>query len=176
MKRVRDLFHKARAHCPSIIFFDEIDGLFLSREGELFEETRKIIGTILEELDGLEERHGIMVLGATNRLNDIDPALIRPGRFDRLIEIPLPDTHGRLEIFKVHTHKLHLADDVNLIELAELSATMSGAEIGVVCQKAAYSALKKHMKTKNIDIEAIEDARGIVIGSQDLIDAVNEVK
>ena len=158
-KLVKELFNNAREYKPSIIFLDEFDGLFTSRDKGMYEATRRMLGVFLQELDGLEELKGTVVLAATNRYEDLDPAIIRPGRFDRIIEIPLPDSQGRRQIFGIHTKKMPLSD-VNFDELAKITEEYSGADIESVCQRAGYNALRKYMKERNVKID---DIRGVAI-------------
>jgi transitional endoplasmic reticulum ATPase len=154
-KRVREVFEDARRYTPSIIFMDEIDALFTSREKNMHEATRRMLGAFLEELDGLEELKGVTVLAATNRLQDLDPALIRSRRFDKKIEIPLPGLEGRKQIFSIHTKNMPLGE-VNFDELGKLTEGYSGADIEAICQRASYNALKRFKNLKNLKIEEIK--------------------
>ena len=143
-KTLRELFRKARQAAPCIIFIDEIDSIAHIRGTEDFDSgvTERVVDTLLTEMDGLSELKGVVVIGATNRPDAIDPALLRPGRFDKIIEIPMPDREARLEIFKVHTKRMPLAKDVKLEELAELTEGYTGAEIENVVREAGMNAIR----------------------------------
>lgn len=151
-KAVRKIFKKARQVAPCIIFFDEIDAIAQMRgldEGNRAVE--RVVNQLLTEMDGLEELEGVIVIGATNRPDILDPALLRPGRFDRLVYVRPPDKKSRLAIFKIHTRNMPLADDVDLEELAELTEGYVGADIEAVCREAVMLALRE-----NIDAEKVE--------------------
>lgn len=170
-KGVREVFRKARQAAPCIIFFDEIDALIPKRGGgDSSHVTENVVSQILTEIDGLEELHGVLVIGATNRLDIVDSALLRPGRFDRIIEVPKPDAVGRKHIFEIHTKKKPLAPDVSLDKLVEATDGYTGAEIAAVCSRAAISALKRHVSG---DVQSYKD---IKITQQDLEAAVKKIK
>lgn len=136
---------RARAAQPAVIFFDELDGLVGARSEEGAEQSvgDRVISQLLQELDGVAERETVIVIGATNRVDCLDPALLRPGRFDRLIEVPLPDLKTRLAILRLHTQKMPLGADVQLSELGKETAGYSGADIESLCQQAGFKALEK---------------------------------
>ncbi|MEM2974417.1 MAG: AAA family ATPase, partial [Candidatus Micrarchaeia archaeon] len=143
-KAIREIFRKARMSAPCIIFIDELDAIAAARGGA-DEGTRvgeRVVNTLLLELDGLEELKNIVVLAATNRPDIIDPALMRPGRFDSFIEIPFPDEKTRLEILKVHTKKMPLAKDVDLAKINEKMRGYSGADVEGVCREAGMNAIR----------------------------------
>ncbi len=171
-KGIREIFRKARQVAPCIIFFDEIDALVPRRGsgGSGSHVSENVVSQILTEIDGLEELHNVLIIGATNRLDIVDEALLRPGRFDRIIEVPNPDTKGRQHIFKIHTKKKPLANDVNIAKLVELTDSFSGAEIAAVTNRAAITALKRYVDDKSQNVNEIK------ITQQDLIDAVDKVK
>ncbi|MEW6044546.1 MAG: CDC48 family AAA ATPase [Thermoproteota archaeon] len=170
-KGVREVFRKARQAAPCIIFFDEIDALAPRRSGtDSSHVSENVVSQILTEIDGLEELHNVLIIGATNRLDIVDEALLRPGRFDRVIEVPKPDAAGREHIFKIHTKKKPLASDVDLTKLVEITNGYTGAEIAAVCNRAAIAALRRHVSGQ------AENIRDIKITQQDLIDAVEKVK
>jgi len=127
-KRVRDLFKKAKQVAPCIIFFDEIDALAPRRGIGMHEASERIVAQLLTEISGIEEVKNVVLIAATNRPDLVDPALLRPGRLDKLVFIPPPDEKARLEILKVHTRKVPLAKDVNLEELAKRTEGYSGAD------------------------------------------------
>ncbi|MEM0330496.1 MAG: AAA family ATPase, partial [Archaeoglobaceae archaeon] len=133
---------KARQVAPCIIFFDEIDAIAQMRgldEGSRAVE--RVLNQLLIEMDGLEELHGVVVIGATNRPDILDPALLRPGRFDRLVYVKPPDRKSRLSIFRIHTKNMPLAEDVDLEELAEITEGYVGADIEAICREAVMLAL-----------------------------------
>jgi len=171
-KGVREIFRKARQAAPCIIFLDEIDALVPRRGhgGSESHATESVVSQILTEIDGLEELQNVLIIGATNRLDIVDEALLRPGRFDRIIEISNPDSKGREHIFRIHTKKKPLANDVNITKLVELTSGFSGAEIGAVANRAAITALKRYVSGK------IQNLKEIKISQQDLIDAIDKVK
>jgi transitional endoplasmic reticulum ATPase len=143
---LREVFRKARQAAPCIIFFDEIDAL-VTRRGQSSDSDvmERVVSQLLTEMDGLEELKGVTVLAATNRPDKVDPALLRPGRFDLVIEMPLPDTTARLEILHVHTRRLPLAADVDLVGLAERIPGFAGADIEGFCRRAALAAVREHL-------------------------------
>jgi len=171
-KGVREIFRKARQASPCIIFLDEVDALVPRRGsgGSESHVTESVVSQILTEIDGLEELNDVLIVGATNRLDIVDEALLRPGRFDRIIEVPNPDSKGRQHIFEIHTKKKPLGNDVNIAKLVELTDGFSGAEIGAVANRAAIIALKRYVGGKSQNIKEIK------ISQQDLIDAVDKVK
>ncbi|MFH1941756.1 MAG: CDC48 family AAA ATPase [bacterium] len=143
-KGVREMFKKARQAAPCILFFDEIDAIAPMRSagGGDSHVTERVISQLLTELDGIEGLKNVVILAATNRLDMVDPAILRPGRFDSLIELPKPDEHARLEIFKVHAKDKPLAKDVNLKSLAKITDGMVGADIESLCKKAGMLAIE----------------------------------
>jgi len=171
-KGVREIFRKARQAAPCIIFLDEVDALVPRRGsgGSESHVTESVVSQILTEIDGLEELHDVLIIGATNRLDIVDEALLRPGRFDRIIEVPNPDSKGREQILKIHTRKKPLSGDVNLSRLIELTQGFSGAEIAAVANRAAIAALKRYVGGKSNNIKEIK------VTQQDLLDAIDKVK
>ena len=171
-KGVREIFRKARQASPCIIFLDEVDALVPRRGsgGSESHVTENVVSQILTEIDGLEELHDVLIIGATNRLDIVDEALLRPGRFDRIIEVPNPDSKGREQIFKIHTKKKPLAEDVNISKLVELTDGFNGAEIAAVTNRAAIAALKKYVGGKSQNIKEIK------VTQKDLLDAIDKVK
>src|SRR5215216_1121425 len=152
-KGVREVFRKARQAAPCVIFFDELDAVAPRRgggsEGDAHV-TERVISQMLTELDGLEDLKGVVVIGATNRPDIIDEALLRPGRFDRLLEVPRPDKDARKHIFQIHTKKKPLESDVNLDNLVEMTEGMTGADIAALVNAAAMSAIKEHVRQKSV--------------------------
>ncbi len=144
-KRLRAVFKEAQDNAPSIIFIDEIDSIAPKREEVTGEVERRIVAQLLASMDGLTSRGKVIVIAATNRENSIDPALRRPGRFDREIDIGVPDSKGRLDIFKIHTRNMPLTSDVNLEELAGVTYGFVGADIEAVCKEAAMLTLRRFL-------------------------------
>ncbi|MEJ2259104.1 MAG: CDC48 family AAA ATPase [Nitrosopumilaceae archaeon] len=171
-KGVREIFRKARQAAPCIIFLDEVDALVPRRGsgGSESHVTENVVSQILTEIDGLEELHNVLIIGATNRLDIVDEALLRPGRFDRIIEVPFPDNKGREQIFNIHTKKKPLAEDVSITKLVELTEGFSGAEIAAIANRAAIAALKRYVGGKSKNFNEIK------ITQQDLLDAIDKVK
>src|SRR6266436_1916615 len=148
--RVRDLFEQGKAHAPCIIFIDEIDAVGRHRGAGLgggHDEREQTLNQLLVEMDGFESNEGVILIAATNRPDVLDPALLRPGRFDRRVVVPLPDVRGREEILRVHTRKIPLADDVDLSILARGTPGFSGAEISNMVNEAALNAARNNRKS-----------------------------
>jgi len=151
-KGIREVFKKAKQASPCIIFFDEIDSVVPRRGSEAASHVvDRVISQFLTELDGIEELKGIVVLAATNRLDIIDPALLRAGRFDFLLELPVPDEETRLEIFKVHTRGKPLSSDVDLKSLVAATKGLVGADIESICRKASLSAIREFIENGSKD-------------------------
>ncbi len=168
---IRDMFKKAKQAAPCIIFFDELDVIASKRgEGGDSHVTERVIGQFLTEMDGIEELKGVLVLAATNRMDQIDPALLRAGRFDYLIEIPIPDENGRLMIFQVHTRDKPLEKGIDLKLFAQKTGGMTGADIELICKRAALTAIRKAIDTH------AASGREFVITAADVSNAVNEVR
>ncbi|MBL7201515.1 MAG: CDC48 family AAA ATPase [Anaerolineae bacterium] len=149
-KGVREVFRKARQASPCVVFFDELDALAPSRgAGSDSHVTERVVSQLLAELDGIEELKGVVVLAATNRLDIVDPALLRPGRFEVLIELPTPDREARLAIFRVHTRGKPLAPDVDLAELTERTTGMVGADIEGLCRQAAMLTIRAFLEDRH---------------------------
>jgi transitional endoplasmic reticulum ATPase len=153
-KRIRDIFEEAEKNAPSIIFIDEIDAIAPKREESYGEVERRVVSQLLTMMDGLKARGKVIVIAATNRPNAIDPALRRPGRFDREIAINVPNKKARLEILKIHTRNMPLAKDVDLEKLASITHGFVGADIAALCKEAAMNALRRVLP--NIDLEKEE--------------------
>ncbi len=146
-KLIKDIFDLAREKAPSIVFIDELDAIAAERidigiSGE--REVQRTFMQLLSEMDGFQSLDNVKIIGATNRVDILDPAIIRPGRLDRLIEIPLPDAKGRHEIFNIHTKNMKLENDVNLKKVIEMMENFSGAEIRAVCTESGYCAIRKN--------------------------------
>lgn len=164
-KFVKSIFDLAKEKSPAIIFIDEIDAIAAKRieigtSGE--REVQRTFMQLLAELDGFRPLGNVKVIGATNRLDILDPAITRPGRLDRLIEVSLPNKEGRESIFKIHTKNMNLAKNISLKKLAELTEKMSGAEIKAVCTESGYFAIRADKKQVNMDdfLKAIDKVWG----------------
>ncbi len=169
-KAVREIFRKARQTAPTIMFFDEIDSLVPRRGGANDEGNRvheRVVNQMLTEIDGLESLNDVLVIAATNRPDIVDPALLRQGRFDRIIYIPIPDLESRKKIFSVHTQEMPLAKDVDVAELASLTEGYVGADIEGVCREAAMLALREDSKAKDISMAHFKQALEAVHPSVD---------
>jgi len=170
-KGVREIFRKARQAAPCIIFLDEIDAVAPSRSsGSDSHVTERVVSQILTEIDGLEELHNVVVIGATNRLDIVDSALLRPGRFDRIIEVPMPDAKGRESILRIHTKKKPIADNVDYVKLVEYTEGLSGADIAGVCNRAAMTAIKRYVNNKEKSVKSIK------ITQEDFVNAINKIR
>jgi len=159
-KAIREVFRKARMSAPSIIFFDEIDSL-VPRRGSGYGDsgvTDRVISQLLTEIDGITALQDVVVIAASNRPDIVDPAVLRPGRFDRLIYVPEPSEESRLQIFKIHTTGMPLAKGVSLQELAQETKGYSGADIQSVCREAAMYALRRDMNSKEVTAGDFEEA------------------
>ena len=169
---IREIFRKARQAAPCIIFLDEVDALVPRRGsgGSNSHVTENVVSQILTEIDGLEELNNVLIIAATNRLDIVDEAFLRPGRFDRIIKVPNPDEKGRQHIFEIHTKSKPLASDVKISEIVKLTDNFSGAEIAAVANRAAITALRRYVSGKSKNVKEIR------ITQQDLIDAVDKVK
>lgn len=149
-KAIREIFKRARMAAPCVVFFDEIDSIAPARGSRLGDSgvTDRMVNQLLAEMDGIGTLKGVVVMAATNRPDILDPALLRPGRFDRIIYVPPPDIKARAEIFKVHTKKIKLSSDVNLEELAKRTEGYTGADIAAVVREAAMLALRETIKER----------------------------
>jgi len=154
-KKIREIFDEAEKNAPSIIFIDEIDSLAPKREESGGEVERRVVSQLLTMMDGLKSRGRVVVIGATNRQNAIDPALRRPGRFDREVEISVPDKEGRLSILKIHTRGMPLTDDVNLEDFARKTHGFVGADINSLAKEAAMNVLRRNLH--KFDVEEDEE-------------------
>ncbi len=168
---IRDMFKKAKQAAPCIIFFDELDVITPRRgEGSDSHVTERVIGQFLTEMDGIEELKGVLVLAATNRMDQIDPALLRAGRFDYLIEIPIPDEETRLKIFQVHTKDKPLEKGIDFKKFAQETEGMTGADIELICKKAALMTIRNAISKQSTS------SGELVITENDFTHAVEEVK
>ena len=177
-ERLREIFMKAEENAPSIIFIDEIDAIAPKREEVVGEVEKRIVAQLLTLMDGLKSRGKVVVIGATNRPNAIDPALRRPGRFDREIELGVPDKIGRKEILQIHTRGMPLEKDVNLDELASFTHGYVGADLAALCREAAMKTLRRLLPKINLEDETIsvEILESLTITKKDFEDAFKEVQ
>ena len=177
-RRLRDIFEEAKKRAPAIIFIDEIDALAPKREEVVGEVEKRVVAQLLALMDGLHGRGDVIVIGATNRPDAVDPALRRPGRFDREIEISIPNREARLEILKVHTRGVPLAEDVNLEKIAEVTHGYTGADLAALVREAGMSALRRilpklNLEERRLDPEILEE---LVVTMDDFKIALREVK
>jgi len=159
-KAIREVFRKGRMAAPAVIFFDEVDSL-VPRRGLGYADsgvTERVISQLLTEMDGILALEDMVVIAATNRPDIVDPAILRPGRFDRLIYVPEPDLKARLEIFKLYTKEMPLTKDVDLPRLAGMTKSYSGADIEALCREAALNALRKDFKSNQVTVADFQEA------------------
>ncbi len=176
-QRLREIFEEAKQNAPSIIFIDEIDSIAPKREEVTGEVERRVVAQLLALMDGLESRGQVIVIAATNRPDAIDPALRRPGRFDREIEIGVPDRDGRKEILEIHTRKMPLAEDVNLDELADLTYGFVGADLEALCKEAAMHALRRVLPEIDIDKEIPSEViENLKVTREDFMEALKNIE
>jgi transitional endoplasmic reticulum ATPase len=175
--RLRDIFKEARESAPSIIFIDEIDAIAPKREEAFGDVEKRVVAQLLALMDGMSERGQVIVLGATNRSESLDPALRRPGRFDREIEIGVPNVEGRLEILQIHTRGMPLSEDIDLQELAARFHGYTGADIKALCREAAMKSLRRCLPEIELEGEKIspEILEGMVITDGDFKEGMKEI-
>lgn len=176
--KLREIFKDAEENAPSIIFIDEIDSIAPKRDEVNGEEERRIVAQLLSLMDGLNSRGKVVVIGATNRPNSIDEALRRPGRFDREIEIGIPDRDGRLEILQIHTRGMPLADDVDLKWLADRTHGYAGADLSALTKEAAMAALRRVLPDVDLEAEEIprEVLNSILVTKDDFKNALKDMQ
>ena len=175
--RLREIFKEAREKSPSIIFIDEIDSIAPKREEVTGEVERRVVSQMLSLMDGLEARGKVIVISATNRPNAIDPALRRPGRFDREIEIRVPDKKGRKDILAIHSRNMPLTDDVNIDKLASVSHGYVGADLEYLCKEAAMKCLRRLLPVLDLQEEKLppETLDKLIVNGDDFSKALMEV-
>lgn len=176
-QRLREIFEEAQKNAPSIVFIDELDSIAPKREEVTGEVERRVVAQLLTLMDGLQSRGKVVVIGATNRPNAIDPALRRPGRFDREIEIKVPDVDGRMEVLQIHTRGMPLAKDVDLGRLAEVTHGFVGADLAALAKEAAMHALRRILPEVDLNQEKIaaDVLNKISVTMSDFEDALKEV-
>ena len=165
--KVRDLFKQAKEKAPCIVFIDEIDAIGKKRDGQFSgnDEREQTLNQLLTEMDGFEGNSGVIILAATNRPESLDPALTRPGRFDRRVPVELPDLKGREEILKVHAKKIKLADDIDFTQIARMASGASGAELANIVNEAALRAVRAGRK-RAIQADLEESIEVVIAGYQ----------
>lgn len=176
-KRLRQIFEEAEKNAPSIIFIDELDAIAPKREEVLGEVERRVVAQLLAVMDGLQKRGQVIVVGASNRPNAIDPALRRPGRFDREVEIRIPDKDGRNKILLIHSRGMPL-ETVDLSNIAEITYGFVGADLAAVCREAAMRALRRYLPRINLEEEEIpsEVLTDLKVTNEDFVEALREIQ
>jgi transitional endoplasmic reticulum ATPase len=175
-KGVREVFRKARQAAPCVVFFDELDAIAPRRGGGGSDGggdshvTERVISQMLTEMDGLEDLKGVVVIGATNRPDIIDEALLRPGRFDRILGIPIPNKEARKQIFEIHTRKKPLDSDVDLNNLVDMTEGMTGADIAAIVNAAAMAAIREHV------IKQKKEGEKLKLSMRNFEAALNKIK
>ena len=175
--RLRDIFKEAKDNAPSIIFIDEIDAIAPKREEAYGDVEKRVVAQLLALMDGLTERGNVIVLGATNRPESVDPALRRPGRFDREVEISVPNEDGRLEVLQIHTRGMPIDEEIDLRELASELHGYTGADIKSLCREAAIKAIRRYLPEIDLESEKISSEVLQTMGIKliDFYDAMHEV-
>ncbi|HEY3365447.1 MAG TPA: AAA family ATPase [Symbiobacteriaceae bacterium] len=174
--RLREVFAEARRHAPSVIFLDEMDALAPRREAVHGDVEKRVVGQLLALMDGLEDRGDVIVVGATNIPEMLDPALRRPGRFDREVQVPVPNRTGRRAIFHIHTRGMALGADVNLDELAETTHGFVGADVAALCREAGMAALRRYLPEIKLDPQKGADVGEIRVTMDDFRAGLAEVE
>ncbi|MDM7274987.1 MAG: CDC48 family AAA ATPase [Thermoprotei archaeon] len=180
-ERLRQVFREAEENSPAIIFIDEIDAIAPKREEVVGEVEKRVVAQLLTLMDGLKERGKVIVIGATNRPDAIDPALRRPGRFDREIEIRPPDVRARAEILRVHTRYMPLAEDVNIEKIADMAHGYTGADLAALAKEAAMAALRRFIKSGTVNLSGYEEIpveilKNLKVTMNDFIEAMKFIR
>ena len=175
--RLREIFQQAQQNAPSIIFIDELDAIAPKREEVTGEVERRVVAQLLALMDGLSGRGNVIVIGATNRPGALDPALRRPGRFDREIEIGVPDKHGRHEVLQIHTRGMPLSEDVDLKKLADMTHGYTGADVSALGRETAMKALRRYLPQINLEEERIPPSvlEKMEVNMEDFVNAYKEI-
>ncbi|MDR9403965.1 MAG: AAA family ATPase [Halothece sp. Uz-M2-17] len=174
--RMRGIFEKAARHAPCILFIDELDSIAPDRAKVEGEVEKRVVGQLLSLMDGFTTTSGVVLLGATNRPNHLDPALRRPGRFDREVVFGVPDVTEREEILRVLTRNMPLAETVDLKQIAQFAVGFVGADLKALTQKAAYTVLRQAISTENTNFEAIDLPDNVRVTQGDFLEALKAVK
>jgi transitional endoplasmic reticulum ATPase len=177
-QRLREIFKDAEENAPSIIFIDELDSIAPKREEVTGEVEKRVVAQLLALMDGLQSRGKVVVIGATNRVNALDPALRRPGRFDREIEIGVPDKNGRLEILLIHSRGMPLAEGVDLKKFSDITHGFVGADLQALCKEAAMRSLRRVLPELDLEMESIpaDILNKITVSNDDFYDALKEIE
>ena len=177
-ERLREIFQQAQEEAPAIIFIDEIDSIAPKRENATGETERRVVAQLLTLMDGLAPRQNVVILGATNRVDTLDEALRRPGRFDREIIIGVPDQEGRCQVLNIHTRGMPLSGDVDVHEISRMTYGFVGADLAALCREAAIEALRRILPTINLDEAEIpqEVLEKLEVGRADFVDALHRVQ
>jgi transitional endoplasmic reticulum ATPase len=175
---LRKIFEEGSRKAPSIIFLDEIDAIAPRREQVVGEVEKRVVAQLLALMDGLAKRQKVIVIAATNLPNVLDPALRRPGRFDREIAIPIPDRHGRQEILEIHSHGMPLAQQVDLNRLAEITHGFVGADLEALCREAAMICLRPIMPSVDFGLARIpyDQLAKLEVEMDDFLDALRDIE
>ena len=179
-KGVREIFRRARQASPCVIFFDEIDSIAPSRgggmEGGVHSSAERMVSQLLTEMDGIQEIHEVVVLAATNRIDMIDTALLRPGRFDKIVYVPKPDVKTRQKILEIHTKGKPLGRDVDLITIAEVTEGFSGADVSAVANTAVSLVLHEYLAKYSTPEEAAKHSSEALVSMQHFEEAVKKIR
>ncbi len=176
-QRLREIFDEANRNTPSIIFIDELDSIAPKRGEVTGEVERRVVAQLLAMMDGLKERGQVVVIGATNRIDAVDPALRRPGRFDREIEIGVPDRSDRVEILQIHMRNMPVAEEVNVESLADRTHGFVGADVNALCKEAAMRALRRYLPDLSIEGEMPQEVVDkMVVTADDFEDALKDIE
>jgi transitional endoplasmic reticulum ATPase len=177
-QRLREIFKNAEENAPSIVFIDELDSIAPKREEVTGEVEKRVVAQLLALMDGLQARGKVVVIGATNRVNALDPALRRPGRFDREIEIGVPDKNGRLEMLQIHSRGMPLAEGVDLKKLSEITHGFVGADLEALCKESAMRALRRILPELELEAESVpaDVLNKITVSNDDFYDALKEIE
>jgi transitional endoplasmic reticulum ATPase len=177
-RAIREVFRRAKQAAPSVIFFDEVDAIAPIRGGGYGDShvTERVISQLLTEMDGIEELRGVVVLAATNRPDIIDPAILRPGRFDKILYVPLPDFEARKEILKIHLRNKPLAEDVDVDDLARRTEGYTGADLAAVCNTAVTLAIREHVMNSKNPEEAKKNFKNLKVYRRHLEEALKKVR
>jgi len=177
-ERLREIFQQAQENAPAIIFIDEIDSIAPKRSESTSEVERRVVAQLLTLMDGLAPRQNVVIIGATNRVDTLDEALRRPGRFDREIVIGVPDLEGRCEVLNIHTRGMPLTAGVDLDEIARMTYGFVGADLAALCREAAIEALRRVLPSINLDESEIpgEILASLEVGRDDFVDALHRVQ
>jgi transitional endoplasmic reticulum ATPase len=177
---IREIFRRARQASPCVIFFDEIDSIAPTRgggmEGGVHSSTERMVSQLLTEMDGIQEIHGVVVLAATNRVDMIDTALLRPGRFDKIVYVPKPEVKTRQKILEIHTKGKPLNRDVDLRRIAELTEGFSGADVSAVANTAVSVVLHEYLAKYSTPEEAAKHSSEALVSMQHIEEAVKKIR